>query len=124
MLSDLGKKDASLAVLREVEQLALSGRPEYARIPLEKVYYEIGNVQFWYNDLREALENMRRVTESSRLDLHTGVLAWMRTGQILDLTERRQEALEAYRRAIRFAPRTAAAEESKRYLSSPYRRKS
>ena len=123
MLSDLGRKEESLATLREVEQLALSGRPEYSHIPLEKVYYEIGNVQFWYNDLAEALENMRRVTRSAKLDLHTGVLAWMRTGQILDLTQRRSEALEAYRQAIRFAPQTAAAEESRRYLSSPYRRK-
>ncbi len=123
MLSDLGKKDEALAEFREVERLALSGRPEYARIPLEKVYYEIGNLQFWYNDLDDALENMRRVTSSKRLDRHTGVLAWMRTGQILDLSDRRQEALEAYRQAIRFAPQTAAAEESRRYLSSPYRRK-
>ena len=123
MLSDLGKKDESLACLREVEQLALSGQPAYGNIPLEKVYYAIGNVQFWYNDLDEALENMRRVTQSPELDLHTGVLAWMRLGQILDLTERRSEAVEAYRQAIRFAPQTAAAQESRRYLSSPYRRK-
>lgn len=116
MLADLGKKDEALAVFRETEQLSLSGRA------LQKVYYEIGNVQFWYNDLDEALENMRRVTASDDLDLQTGVLAWMRTGQILDLMRRRQEAVEAYRRAIRFAPQTAAAEESRRYLSRPYRR--
>ena len=119
MLSDLGKKDEALAVLREVEELAR----ESPRIPLSKIYYEIGNVQFWYNDLDQALENMRRVTGSEKLDPPTGVLAWMRTGQILDLTHRRQEAQEAYRQAIRVAPQTAAAEESRRYLSSPYRRK-
>jgi tetratricopeptide (TPR) repeat protein len=117
MLADLGKKDEALAVLREVEQLSLSGRA------LQKVYYEIGNVQFWYNDLDQALENMRLVTESDNLDLHTGVLAWMRIGQILDLMQRREEAVEAYRRAIHFASQTAAAEESERYLSRPYRRK-
>jgi len=115
MFSDLGKKDEALGCLREVEQMPGA--------PLEKVHYAIGNVQFWYNDLEAALSNMRRVTQSSNLDLHTGVLAWMRTGQILDITGRRREALESYRRAIRFAPQTAAAAESKRYLSSPYRRK-
>lgn len=123
MYSDLGKKDEALAILREVEQLAGSGKPGYAHIPLEKVHYAIGNVQFWYNDLERSLENMRRVTRSDDLDLHTGVLAWMRQGQILDLMKRRSEAQEAYRKAIRFAPQTAAAEESKRYLSSPYRRR-
>ena len=116
MLADLGKKDEALAVFRETEQLGLSGRP------LHKVYYEIGNLHFWYQDLDQALENMRRVTESKDLDLQTGVLAWMRTGQILDLMRRRQQAVEAYNRAIRFAPQTAAADESRRYLSRPYRR--
>ena len=118
MFSDLGKKQEALATLRELEASAPNGK-----VPLEKVYYAIGNVQFWYNDLDEALENMRRVTAHPELDLHTGVLAWMRQGQILDLKQRRPEAVEAYRRAIRFAPQTAAAAESKRYLSSPYRRK-
>ena len=116
MLADLGKKDEALAVFRETEHFRLSGRP------LHKVYYEIGNLHFWYQDLDPALENMRRVTESKDLDLQTGVLAWMRTGQILDLMRRRQEAVEAYNRAIRFAPQTAAAEESRRYLSRPYHR--
>src|SRR6185436_592293 len=98
MLADLGKKDEALAVFRETEHLRLSGRP------LHKVYYEIGNLHFWYQDLDPALANMRRVTESKDLDLQTGVLAWMRTGQILDLKGRRQEAVEAYKQAVRFAP--------------------
>ncbi|HYM12504.1 MAG TPA: tetratricopeptide repeat protein [Bryobacterales bacterium] len=123
MYSDLGNKDAALACLREVEQMARSGRPEYANIPLEKVYYEIGNVQFWYDDLKNSLANMRQVTQHRDLDLHTGVLAWMRQGQILDLLGQREEAKQAYRKAIQFAPQTAAAQESRHYLSSPYSRK-
>lgn len=120
MYSDLGDKQQALAELREVERMA---RQAQSKIPIEKVHYAIGNVQFWYNDLEEALENMRRVTRHPELDLHTGVLAWMRQGQILDLAGRRGEAMEAYRQAIRFAPQTAAAAESRRYLSAPYRRK-
>jgi tetratricopeptide (TPR) repeat protein len=123
MFSDLGKKEEALASLREIEKQALSGDPQYANIPLEKVHYAIGDVQFWYNDLEDGLANMRRVTKSSSLDLHTGVLAWMRQGQILDLLGQRTQAVQAYRKAIQFAPQTAAAEESKRYLSAPYRRK-
>ncbi len=115
MLSDLGRKDESLAVLRDLERGSTA--------PPEKISYAIGNLQFWYNDLDQALENMRQVTRSAGLDLHTGVLAWMRTGQILDLQGRRPEAQQAYREAVRFAPQTAAAEESRRYLSSPYRRR-
>ncbi|MBI3665408.1 MAG: tetratricopeptide repeat protein [Acidobacteria bacterium] len=123
MYSDLGNKEEALKILREVEQMALRGGPAYSKIPLEKVYYAIGDVQFWYNDLDRALENMRRVTRYPELDLHTGVLAWMRLGQIFDLTQRRAEAVRAYKQAIQFAPQTDAAQESRRYLSSPYRRK-
>ena len=120
MHSDLGHKDEALAILRHLEQEATSVRPD---IPREKVYYAIGDVQFWYRDLDAALANMRRVTSHRDLDLHTGALAWMRQGQILDLLGRRDEARQAYRKAMEFAPQTAAAEESRQYFSSPYRRK-
>jgi tetratricopeptide (TPR) repeat protein len=122
MFSDLGRKDAALDELREVEQLARSGRPEYAKIPLEKVYYAIGDVQFWYRDFADSLENMKLATTYRNLDLQTGVLAWMRQGQILDLMGRHAEAQKAYRQAIQFGPQTAAAQESRRYLNSPYTR--
>jgi len=43
-------------------------------------------------------------------------------GQIYDMTHRRTEALEAYRKAIAYAPQADAAQESRRYLTTPYRR--
>jgi tetratricopeptide (TPR) repeat protein len=46
----------------------------------------------------------------------------MRLGQIYDLKGRRQEAIQAYRRAIAYAPESDAAKESRRYLITPYRR--
>ncbi|MBM3748984.1 MAG: tetratricopeptide repeat protein, partial [Acidobacteria bacterium] len=53
---------------------------------------------------------------------NTGVLAWMRLGQLHDLKGQRQQAVEAYRRAIAYAPAAEAAAEARRYLNSPYRR--
>ncbi len=73
---------------------------------------------------RPTLDNMKRVAAKAEdLDLNTGVLAWMRLGQIYDLKGQRSQALEAYHHAIDFAPDSDAAKESKGYLSSPYRRK-
>ena len=67
---------------------------------------------------------MRKAAEAAEdLDLNTGVLAWMRLGQIYDLKGQRELALEAYRQAIAFAPDSDAARESRGYISSPYRRK-
>jgi hypothetical protein len=43
-------------------------------------------------------------------------------GQIYDMKQRRQEAVEAYRKAIAYAPQAEAAQESRKYLAAPYRR--
>jgi tetratricopeptide (TPR) repeat protein len=87
------------------------------------IYYQLGAIQFWSNDLRDALINMQKVTaKADEVDLNTGVLAWMRVGQIYDLTQRHDLAVEAYKKAIAYAPDAEAARESRRYISSPYRR--
>jgi tetratricopeptide (TPR) repeat protein len=54
--------------------------------------------------------------------LNTGVLAFMRQGQIYDMTNRHELAIQAYRKAIEFAPQAEAAKESRRYIASPYKR--
>jgi len=46
----------------------------------------------------------------------------LRVGQIYDLTQRRDLAVEAYKKAIAYAPEAEAARESRHYISSPYRR--
>ena len=112
-----------LEALHEVERLKIAHAPGYDRLPWEKVWFQEGSIQFWYNDLDQSLENMRRVTaKADDVDLNTGVLAWLRMGQIYDMKHRRNEALEAYHKAIDYAPQAEAAQESRRYLDTPYRR--
>ena len=66
---------------------------------------------------------MTKVTaHADEVDLNTGVLAWMRVGQIYDLKQRHNLAIEAYKHAMAYAPEAEAAKESRRYISSPYRR--
>jgi tetratricopeptide (TPR) repeat protein len=121
--SDLGNKDKAIAAVEKVSAMKTSGLPGYAGVPWEKIYFHLGNIQFWYNDLDRALDNLKKVTASrNEVDLNTGVLAWMRVGQIYDMTNRRPQAIEAYKRAIAFAPEADAAKESRSYMSSPYRR--
>jgi len=123
MYSDLGDKERALEPLARLERLRASGTPGFNRVPPEKIYFARGNIQFWYRDLDEALENMQRAAaHADVLDLNSGVLAWMRLGQIYDLKGQRQRAIEAYRQAIAYAPESDAAKESQRYLSKPYRR--
>jgi tetratricopeptide (TPR) repeat protein len=123
MYSSLGQKDKAIESLQKVADLKTSGAPGFAGVPAEKIYYQIGNIQFWYKDYEQAIDNLKKaVAGGATLDLNTGTLAWMRLGQVYDLTNRRNLALEAYRKAIAFAPQAEAAKESSRYLSSPYRR--
>jgi tetratricopeptide (TPR) repeat protein len=124
MYSDAGKKQDALNILAEVERLKRSGSPGYARLPIEKIFYYRGNLLFWYRDFDAAIDQLRRVTpRTDSLDLHTAVMAWMRLGQTLDMTGRREQAIEAYKQAIAVAPESEAARESRNYLDSPYRRR-
>jgi tetratricopeptide (TPR) repeat protein len=123
MYSSLGNKDKAIGAIERIASMKQAGLPGFATVPWEKIYYQLGNIQFWYNDLDRALENLKKVTAShNEVDLNTGVLAWMRLGQIYDMTNRRTDAIEAYRHAVAFAPEADAAKESRGYMSSPYRR--
>jgi tetratricopeptide (TPR) repeat protein len=123
MYSMAGDSADAIAAVEEVTRLKAIHAPGYDRVPLEKIYFQEGTIQFWYNDLGHALENMQKVAAAAQdVDLNTGVSAYLRMGQIYDLTHRRQRAVEAYRKAIAYAPEAEAAQESKKYLSTPYRR--
>ena len=123
MYSMAGDGRKALEVVDEVARLKTRHEPGFDRLPWEKVWFQAGIIQFWYNDLDRALDNLRKVAAGSEeIDLNTGVQAWLRMGQIYDMTQRRPQALEAYRKAIAYAPQAEAAQESRKYLSSPYRR--
>ena len=109
--------------MREVADLKRRDAPGYGRVPWEKIYFREGTIQFWYRDFDEALANMKKVTAAPEdIDLNTGAFAYLRIGQIYDLAHRRDLALAAYKQAIAYAPQAEAAQESKKYLSEPYRR--
>jgi len=123
MYSMAGDQTHALQAVEEVARLKTQHAPGYDRVPWEKIYFQEGTIQFWYRDLDHALENLEKVAASSKdLDLNTGAYTYLRMGQIYDLTHRRAQALEAYHRAIAYAPEADAAQESKKYLSAPYRR--
>jgi len=123
MYADLGDKTSALRVLQEIERLKVSGSAGYSRLPIEKIEFARGVVQFWYNDLDQAETNLRKVTAHAQdLDLNTGTTAWLRLGQTYDLTGQRALAVDAYRQVVRLAPESDVARSSKQYLSAPYHR--
>ncbi|MCC6587667.1 MAG: tetratricopeptide repeat protein [Bryobacterales bacterium] len=122
MYSDLGNKQKALAAVAEVEEIKRSGYRGYDHLPDEKILYFRATIQFWYNDLDEALKNFLKVTaKANDLDPNTGVTAWMRLGQTYDLKGDRSRAVEAYKKAIAYAPGSYRAKEAEEYLRSAYR---
>lgn len=124
MYSDLGDKDQALEEIARIRQLHREGAPGFGDLAPERIDYLEGNFLFWYNDLGQALEHMKKVTvKAHELDLNTGIMSWMRLGQIYDLEGRHSAATAAYRKAIAMAPLSEVARESRRYILKPYRRK-
>ena len=123
MYSLAGDRQQAMEAAEEIARLKTRHAPGYDRVPWEKVYFQEGTIEFWYRDLDRALDHMQKVAAAAdRVDLNTGVYAYLRMGQIYDMTQRRQQALEAYRKAIAYAPQAEAAQESRKYLAAPYRR--
>ena len=123
MYADLGDSASSLRVLQEIERLKVTGSPGYSRLPIEKIEFARGVVQFWYNDLDQAEFNLKKVTaRAQNLDLNTGTTAWLRLGQTYDLKGQRALAVDAYRQVVRLAPESDIAKSSRQYLSRPYHR--
>jgi tetratricopeptide (TPR) repeat protein len=90
-------------------------------MPWEKIYYQEGSIQFWYRDEDRALENLKKVAAGiENVDLNTGAYTYLRIGQIYDMTHRRPQAVEYYKKAIAYEPQADGAAQSRKYLSNPY----
>lgn len=126
MYGAIGERRQALDTLATIARMKQEKVPGYERIPWEKIYYETGNLEFWFDDLDQALANLKKVTATpaqlKELDLNTGVLALMRQGQIYDLQKHHNLAVKEYEQAVQFAPEADAARESRHYINSPYTR--
>jgi tetratricopeptide (TPR) repeat protein len=123
LYSSVGDKTRAIGAIETVADLKRKDPQAYASLAWERIYFQFGNIQFWYRDYGPAIENLKKVNSGGgKVDLNTSVLAWMRLGQIYDLTNRRKQAVDAYKRAIATGPDTEGGQESRRYLSSPYKR--
>jgi tetratricopeptide (TPR) repeat protein len=123
MYSMAGDKAHALEAVERAAALKVRHAPGFDRLPWEKIYFQEGSIEFWYKDLDRALEHLRQVTvDPEKVDLNTGAYAYLRMGQIYDMTHRRSQALAAYNKAIAYAPEAEAALESRKYLETPYHR--
>ena len=121
MYSMAGDKVHGLEAVEEAARLKREHAPGFDRMPWEKIYYQEGSIQFWYRDEDRALENLKKVAAGiENVDLNTGAYTYLRIGQIYDMTHRRPQAVEYYKKAIAYEPQADGAAQSRKYLSNPY----
>jgi tetratricopeptide (TPR) repeat protein len=121
MYSMAGDKVHGLEAVEEAARLKRDHAPGFDRMPWEKIYYQEGSIQFWYRDEDQALENLKKVAAGiENVDLNTGAYTYLRIGQIYDMTHRRPQAVEYYKKAIAYEPQADGAAQSRKYLSTPY----
>ena len=121
MYSMAGDKVHGLEAVEEAARLKSAHAPGFDGMPWEKIYYQEGSIQFWYRDEDQALENLQKVVAGiENVDLNTGAYAYLRIGQIYDMTHRRPQAVEYYKKAIAYEPQADGAAQSRKYLSTPY----
>ena len=124
MYSDLGEKEKTLEAFDEIERLKKAGTKGYERLSWERLAFARGNMLFWYQDFDVAIEQLKTATaHPENLDLNNATMAWMRLGQCYDMKKQRGAAKAAYQAAIRMAPASEVAKESRRYLDTAYVRR-
>ena len=123
MYSMAGDKTDALAAVAKVAELKNAHVAGYDRVPWEKIYYQQGTIEFWYGELDHALGHLQQVASTPEIDLNTGVYTYLRIGQIYDMQQHRAQAIQAYRKAIAYAPEADGAQEARRCLETPYRRR-
>ncbi len=122
--SDLGQEAEAKEVIAAMDAAIAKDARAFSRLSKPRLDYAKGNFSFWYRKYPEALRHLRAATQgAAELDLHTGVLAYMRLGQVHDLSGDRAEARSAYQKAIALAPASEVAKECRGYLNKPYSRR-
>src|ERR1035438_4149236 len=117
MYSMAGDQRHGLEAVAEAARLKREHAPGFDQMPWEKIYYQEGSIQFWYRDEDHALENLKKVAAGiENVDLNTGAYTFLRIGQIYDMTDRRPQAVEYYKKAIAYEPQADGAVQSRKYL--------
>jgi tetratricopeptide (TPR) repeat protein len=121
MYADLGDKANAWKALDRIEALKRTNAPGFASLSFERIEFARGNLLFWYDEPDAAITHLHRATSRDHvLDPNSGVTAWLRLGQSLDLKGRRSEAIQAYRSAIQYSPSSEEAKMARKYSSKPF----
>jgi tetratricopeptide (TPR) repeat protein len=123
MYGDIGDRAKAMAAVDQMDELRRTGAPGFKALPEANIHYTRGGVLMQFNDLDKACDELKiATTNAAPMETSYAGSAWLRLGQIYDLKGQRQQAVEAYRQAMRVAPETDAAEQAKSLVSTKYKK--
>lgn len=117
-----GLHDAALQEYQAILQQARKGAPGYQKAPLDKVWYDIGNIHRLFTRYAQALAAYRQAIAAPRAQVRYRQAASLAAAQILDLMGQRPQAIAVYTRCVALRPDSPAARAARRGLKQPYRR--
>lgn len=115
-----GQHQAAIAEFRAILARAAEHAPGYERAPLDRVWYELGNIDRLYSRFGAAIADYRQSESAPRAEARFRQAAALAAGQLEDQLGHRSAALLDYRRCIAVDPGGPAARTAQRYLDHPY----
>lgn len=115
-----GMHDFALAHYRQVVADAQAGKPGYQRTPLDKVWYDIGNIHRLFSRWNDALAAYGHAEHAPGAKPRYRQAAALASGEVHDTIGDRQQAVQAYRLCIQLGPGTPAAAAAQRYIDHPF----
>jgi len=118
-----GLHDTALQEYETILSRARSGAPGYQQAPLDKVWYDIGNIHRLFTRYPEAVAAYQQSMNAGHAQTRYRQAASLAAGQVYDLMGQRAQALAEYRLCISLRPDTPAARAAQRGLKHPFRPK-
>lgn len=116
-----GEHDAAIGEYEAILDRTRRGVRGYQQAPLDKVWYDIGNIRRLFTRYAEALAAYRQAMAAPHAQLRYRQAASLAAAQMEDLLGERQQALAEYSRCIALRPDSPAARAARRGLKKPYR---
>jgi len=116
-----GLHTQALQGYQTVRARAAAHAPGSVSIPLDKVWYDIGNIHRLFSRFDDALAAYAEVARAPHAQPRYVAAAALAAGQVNDQLGRRNLAVAQYQRAAAAAPHSPAAKAARRYLDHPFR---
>ncbi len=121
ILERMGRRAEAADVYEQVARRAEKGVRNYQKLPLPTFRYTVGVKLMEAGRPEAALARFRSAIDDEDTPERERALSHLRSGQILDVVRRRNEALAHYRKVINLADVEDSRKRAERYVRRPYR---